>query len=513
MITSVYLSSNKITILTGRPSLNPAFNKITLKKHISYEIPEKLYAGGLILNPDGLAEFFIKIWTESNLPKANISLVLGRGGFITKLFDIPLLSSGNTTNCIPREFTEVGRLKDPIFSYSILSENTAVKQRRIFGVMSERTYIKNYVDIFSRAGLKLVSIDAVQNTMVRLLSKHPSIKKRTCLVQHLEEDELTSFLFVSGTYVYSSTSRLSQFIGDDIVRSVSGIMQFARSQGIECPLTDVFIIDAGKEAYMLCEKSIKQSDPYLTVGELYCDPFIHEKEAVEGPASGAVSSINTGKNLICSLSGFDMIPGKANFIYQQKRSLDSEARHRALVRYSLPFFIILLMYFTCFSILYAEQRNLISLSDKAADYLKSEKVKNAVALYDKYQAELDSINTRITDAVRAGAAIDSYPLMDSSVCDILKRDASGYAEITIVSYDASSGLVGLNIDAKDETLIHTFVDILRSEKILTRVEYRGYDINDDGSFKVDLSCYLSSEAGHMPSRNYHTGSEAGGGYG
>ncbi len=488
--------------MAGRQSINPAFSKIILKRRVSCAIPEHILREGKPASADAFSDFIGKLWAEHGLPKGPVSLVLEGSQFVVKLFDMPAVSAGKTIEYIAREFSDVERASDPVFSYLPISTDPRLHTRRILAAMAERSYIRLYMDIFSNAGLQLISVNALQCSAVSLLSMHPKIAGRTCLIQHVGNGELTSVFFVEGLYAYYGRTNFPANCGPvelamELSRSVSAMLQFAKAQGIERAVTDVFLLGVYEGDFAICCESIRQLEPALSVDELSCDPLFYDTDAIEGPPKDGIKAKTEDPfgRYFCAAAGFETFTGKSGFVYQQKRDMRKEKLKRLLIKRSAPFIAALIILLGWTLALYREKRLLIAAVESSELYLGNEKLKSDAARYDMYSALVADLEARISALQAAKAAIDSYPVMSSAVFKALTFAAPDIADITVVSYDSAAGRVGLICVTSDEALIHRCVQALKSNKCLIKVSYSGYELNEDGSYIAELSCYLASDSG------------------
>ncbi len=498
--------------MAGRQPLNPAYGKINLKRRLSCAIPEHIWREGKVASAAAFSDFIRKLWSEYELPKSSVSLVLDGSQFVVKLFSMPPASAGKTIEYISREFSDVERASDPVFSYLAISENPESRTRKILAVMAERSFIRLYMDIFDKAGLKLVSVSALQSSVVSLLSRHPGIAGRTCLVQHVGNGELTSVFFVEGMYTYFSRSGFPANCGPvdlamELSRAGRRILQFAKAQGIERAVTDVFLIGASESDFFVFCESVRQLEATLAVGELSCDPLFYASSAIEGPPRDRKMAKKDDPfgEFFCAASGFEAFTGKSGFIYQQKRDIHKEERGKRFLKYSAPFIAAPLILLVWTFALYRERQLLTASAEKAAQFLGNEKLKSAAARYDEYSALINDVSARVSAIKAAKAAVDSYPVMNSTVYEALTFAAPDIADISVVSYDSATGLVGLICVCSDEALIHRCVQALKSSECLIEVRYSGYELNEDGTYSAELSCYLAPEAGRTGQKEKASG--------
>ena len=81
MITSVYISNEKIQVLTGEGDKK---GRLDVKACMYATLPEKAMTNGVINDEIGVKEAIQKVWDKYNLPKRDVHLVIDSGTILNK---------------------------------------------------------------------------------------------------------------------------------------------------------------------------------------------------------------------------------------------------------------------------------------------------------------------------------------------------------------------------------------------------------------------------------------------
>ena len=92
MITSVYLSNNNIRAVVGQSS----GKKIRIRNVYSRQIQEGSLINGVITNESQLSEELATFWSENQLPKKRVELVISSSEFVMKTVTLPVSGKKKT---------------------------------------------------------------------------------------------------------------------------------------------------------------------------------------------------------------------------------------------------------------------------------------------------------------------------------------------------------------------------------------------------------------------------------
>ena len=242
MVTSVYLSNNTVRVLEGTGGRS----SLAVGRICELQLPEGCLINGVITNAQGLEAELKEFWAENKLSKKNIMLVIGSSQFTVKELDLPNMSSRKLLDMLPREMADAERKEAPLCDYMYLRKQEKKGAMHIIGAMVERSFLDEYVQLFQRLGISIEGIQMVRTSMLSVFAYLPELSGKTCIIQILDGNNLTSILLIEGAYRYSTRVRLFNEEGTpefarEIARNVSTIIQFNSTQKDSVPVKEFCI--------------------------------------------------------------------------------------------------------------------------------------------------------------------------------------------------------------------------------------------------------------------------------
>jgi hypothetical protein len=484
MISSVYLSGGSLDVVTG------VFRAgcYRIRAYHSFKIPEGLLARGVICDIPAFSAFLDRLWEENSLPRTGLSLVIGGGPFLSRSFMLPLFSKAGSPEHLRHEFSEAQHIDELLIQRLKLSFNLSGCKRSMLGIAAEKSYISDFYEAFTRAGLSLVAIDSDLSALIRLLRRHPQIKRRSLIILLRSGSELRSFIFINGVYLYSERLMLSSEEGSDrlvsaLLRIISALIQFLRVEKQEHRLSGVLLSGFDYELLPQLEESLNQLYSGLSTEKLSTGPCIQVS-----------SDIKAAEELIFPASGLSLMPGKTGFLSSFIITADKEAAFKLFsLRQLLPFIVIIILLLSWWYSLFNQRLLLMERVSKLSYLLSETQLSQAADLYDKYELKLSEAQSLYAAAQKANLALSTYPLFNSRAALSIEATAKAFPQtvsVSVVSYEAETGCVCLDCSARDEWLVHQFIRRLKYNSLLKSVDYSGYYYNNDGSFTIEVCCYL-----------------------
>ena len=153
---TVYLSNKYIRIVTGDHSSG----KVNIRGMYYTIDTTGCLVNGSIVDEESLLELLREQWEVQNLPKKDVYLVLDSNQFTAKVVQVPVLNEKKMMEYLGREFTDVGRISNPVYGYFPLNgEDKKAKIRQVFAMAAPRDYAIQFVELFGKLGVKLSGIE------------------------------------------------------------------------------------------------------------------------------------------------------------------------------------------------------------------------------------------------------------------------------------------------------------------------------------------------------------------
>lgn len=486
MSTVIYLSNQDVRVVVGKGKGSQA----SVSRVCRAQAPEGSIINGLVTNDEVFDAFFQEFWNENQLPKKGVTLVLGSAQAVTRLLHVPKMSHKKMMEYLPREFAEVERTKDPVYSYALMSK--AGTMRHVLATMIDRSFLEPHMERFRAMGIRLESV--VMATMAEILAlNHLSyLRDKTCVIQTLDGMSLLNVLYVNGEYYQFSRSRVfgergTMAFGVECARTISNQQQFLKTQQIEDVITHIYLGgEFEEEDIEVCKDSIFQMDGSLEVETVHEEADGRIRFQAE-PGGGGFGHFAT------AIGGLLVSTDYSNLLYQYRRNPERMKRRREMIRLLAP---LAAVFFLLGAVAAAQAFIWFSRVDTVNEqyqYLENPAVISMAAEYDQLAAENGMLDTRIGIIRKTQENLDSYPVYATDIKDAIQGCAAGVAVADITSFDASQGRVAVEASAGDADLIHQFVERLEARAdLFGSVFYDGFNFDErSGSWKSSVVCYLA----------------------
>lgn len=485
MTTSIYISNQNIEVVTGSSNKRG----ICVKDMFTTTAPADSVINGIIIDEEALTAHLKKFWAEKNLPKKDISLVVNSTQFVTKRLQVPTMSYRKTMAYIAREFADVERSQDPIYSYySLREQDGKMKIRPVLASMVEKKTLESFIDLFASFGVKVTKIHAFLGSAIRVLRRLPYLLDKTCLIIVVDAPNVTSILFVDGYYTYSNRSRMFSDrdcagVGLEIARTVSSMMQFAASEKLETPITNIYLCGISADEMGFCTDSIYSVNSNLSVEGLSGADIVSYTNSNNG-------SLGSSFEALCGLMARN---DPMNFIKQHRKNSEGVRKREEFAKRAAPAAAIGLV----LGAVAAGQAGYwfwqISQAEGLMEYVSVRARTMDCMDYDMLVVQNEALAKAVSAAKRAWSNIGSYPIMDSRVDDVLNNCAEGLASVKVKSYDAALGLLRLESSSSDQNKVHQFIELLGRQDIFEDINYTGFVYQENGAiWVINAECTLAA---------------------
>lgn len=482
----VYLSNRYIRVVEGDAS----GGKMNARS-LYYTVDTRgCIVNGTVTDEEGFLELIQALWESNNLPRKGISLVLDSSQFTAKVTDVPVQKPKLMMEYISREFTDVGRISDPVYGYFPLSGpgDKKAKVQTVFAMAAPREFIKGYVRLFGSLGITIESIDCAPGVMHRLVGSLSQVRGATGIIQFVDDIMLINVLLVNGAFVYSSRNRLFSDPGTpgysvEIARTVSNLLQFAQAQNITEKITNVYIAGLAKDDYGIYADSIRQVN-----GELMPDELNGEGDVVTGKEAGGTQ---TASNFALAIGGLIRTNPKTNIMAFAAKDPQKEAEKRKKRRILIPIAVIAGIMVLLTAVAGGRVFILSSGLKKAKAYNSREDVVKACEEYDSLSARIQTESQLKNNLTGLRNSVSAYPRVDSSTEQVVAGCAAGLVSAEISSYDSANGILSFNTSAANVEQIHQFIALLSQQEIFASVDYTGYTQDKEGLWNVKVNCTMA----------------------
>lgn len=120
---ALHLSNRHIRIVDGTVS----GQRVTVQAMYDEEDTRGCILNGIVMDVDAFSDLMRTIWEKYNLPRKDVHLIINSSQFTTKILELPKQSEKLLMQFISREFSDVERIEDPVYSYYLLDDKTETR--------------------------------------------------------------------------------------------------------------------------------------------------------------------------------------------------------------------------------------------------------------------------------------------------------------------------------------------------------------------------------------------------
>lgn len=488
MAVSIYLSNNMIRAVVGAR----AKDRIKIERQITKEIPEGSLINGVITNAAELEQELHQFFEENGISKREVFLVVHSSKFVSKQMNLPKVKKVQLDEMVVMEFADVERYSDAAYDYTFMPGNNKNKKnlQEVLGVMADKGFIQEYVDLFERIGVKLAGFSNSMASVVNVFAKIDRLKDESCIIHILDGNNMESVIWANGEFKQSTNRRLfnergSREFGTEIIRHTSTSLQFYESLRLNEKLDQIYICGATKEEIMMYEDINEDSGMDLTISALQM------KEDFKGLEEGERIA-----DYVYPIGGLIKCNKEIDFLKVYKKDEGAKEKAQGIKKLLMPVALVLIVCLIGTAIsafYYGANRNKVAELDAYLDNpVNIEKADEA----DAWDKEINDNNLIIDDLTNVKEMVSSYPLINNQLVQLIASVNTTGVSGTILNYSAEKGTLTIEAKASDVTLIHSYVAALKNTKAFNNVEYTGYSFNsNDNNYSINVIGHLNEKAG------------------
>jgi len=464
----------------------------------------KYVVSGEIIDKDGLSQYIKDFWTQNGISEKSARFCLNSSGIVSKIIEVPHISKVKTELFIKADFKTIERIREPVISYYTINDNKEKNVRNVLATVADKNLISSFVEIFSKAGIKLVTFDDALANLSAYLRNIPELLKGVNIVLVSDGNLLTSLVFTGGNFAYSSNTmitaeRETPEYGYQMARIVSQLSQFLKSSGMASEINSVYVSQNDDSGFEFTDQAIGQLDPDIKVGKL--------RDIFRAVSSQGEEQNPDIEGYIYAISASASDPHTQSLIRKYKFDPDASKKKGSLM---LKVLLCAVLGFSAVAssasviiVKNARQNKLDELNARLMDL-------DIARSLNEYHTNLNGIKSLVyagVDLDYAVSCIKTYPLADSSIKAVVDRCASGLCDIEIVSYSAEDGKLTINATAQSEYPISRFIsNLMQESEYFSDIDYTGYTYMDSTDrWRVNVLCYLSGD--ELPEQTEQAASE------
>lgn len=410
-------------------------------------------------------------------------LVLPVGMCSSRVLKLPYAKGKQLADMASKEMAD--SFRNEVADYSIVSADKKNGVDICVGG-ADAGQLDGFRSICKDAGIAIGGISVPMEGYLHILQQLDSYYNRTAIYLFFEEGSMVSVLCQDGRYLYSGRSRLfsepgTLDFGTEIVRSISGILQFYASEKRENPITDVYYAGCPAGDFEVSVEGIENMN-------LKTAPMAVSQKISVPPGQTAADWI--------PCIGAMMRNGRAEKridLYRANKKLFEKGEKQQGIGKHLLFpaavFVLCMIPTLIFFIL-----NKITLNEiqKKQEWIVSEEVQGQYNQALELERQLADIESSIAAVEVTGQNLSVYPELSNDVLHRIENAGGAGIECRITGYDASTGVLTFQANSRKVIDVPDYILKLKDSGLFHTVNYTGYDYDNEW-YSLSLSCAMEGK--------------------
>lgn len=423
----------------------------------------------------------VRLLEEWDIEKAR--LVLPAGLCSTRVLQLPGSTGRQLAQMASRELED--SFRNEIADYSILHMEKKSNVDLCAGGVDSAN-LERFLDICEETGITVGGITVPLEAYLRVLKYHRSDADSTAIYLFFEEGSMTSVLWQNGRYLYSSRSRLfsepgTLDFGTEIVRSISGILQFYAGTGKEQQITQVYYAGCPSGDFEVSVEGIQNLN--LEVHSMKEDRRVHlPADADAGDWMPCIGAMIRGgrkeKQIDLYRAG------------QKREEMDAKGTKRVPVGKVLAMPLCTLGICLILTITLAAM-NIGAVGKIRAnqEWMEKPDVQKSYAQAMEIKGEQKELENGINEIGMLEANRRTYPVFSGSLLRRIEAAGGAGMQVLITDYDAETGILQFSASSREVINTSDYVRSLQETGLFYSVDYTGYTLEEEW-YILSLSCTL-----------------------
>lgn len=347
--------------------------------------------------------------------------------------------------------------------------------------------LNRFENICREAGFTVGGMTVPMEGYLRVLQQLDSYWKDTAIYLFFDEGSMTSVLCQSGHYLYSGRSRIfsepgTLDFGTEIVRSISGILQFYASEKRDIPITDIYYAGCPEEDF---EVSIEG----LEAMKLKARPM----------ELGRKISMPDGKktsdwiSCIGAMIGGGRREKQIDLYRENKKNVEKAEKTTSLSKQLImPLVVLILCLLPTVAVACLNLKVSSDILRKQA-WIGSEEVQKQYGRALALENRLAEIDGSIEAVRQTGENLSVYPEITADVLHRIENAGGSRIECRITGYDASTGVLTFEALSREVIDGPAYILKLQDSGLFHTVDYLGYAYENDW-YTLALSCTMEGRS-------------------
>lgn len=421
---------------------------------------------------EGLAQL------KGKMDLSEVRLVLPSTMCSTKIIRIPFAKGKQLDAMARREMEEAFR--SDIMDYSVMeAEKTGMS---LCCASAEESVLKQFAEMLGGLDIGVSGVSVPMEGLLRVLAGEGAYRTKTAIFLFFEEGGMTSVLSQNGQCRYSTRSRLfsergTLDFGTEIIRNISGILQFQTASKSGEAITDVYYAGCSDTDFEVSLEGIAGMNLVahrLNPGQGVTMP----PQAKAADWTACVGALMSGVRGCRDINLKPAPEGAEN----------AEALRGIWKQMILPAACLVLC-LAVTGVLAGIRAFREHQTDDIREWMQSEEVQSRYAQVRELEDERDRTANAVTSIGYTDENLATYPEVDTGVISRIETAGGRNIEITLQSYDKDSGLLYFEATSEEVINIPDYVLQLENTGLFYAVDYTGY-VFEESNYRLTLSCLM-----------------------
>ena len=410
-----------------------------------------------------------------------VRLVLPAGICSYRVLKLPFARGKQLADMALREMAD--SFRNEVSDYSVLSA-APESGADICAGGADAEQLERICSVLRDAGISVGSVSIPMEGYLRMLQRMDRRQDGTAIYLFFEEGSMTSVLCQNGRYLYSGRSRLfsepgTLDFGTEIVRSISGILQFYASEKRELPITDVYYAGCPAEDFSVSVEGIENMNLKATPLKMDQRMTVPSGETAPDwiPCMGALVKNSRSEKRID--------------LYQAgKKLLEKEEKPLGIGRHLLVPAAVFLLCMLPAAVFWVMNGVLLHEIGQKQEWIDSGEVQEQYQQALSLEQRLSDVESSIAAAELTGENLSVYPKLSNEILHQIRNAGGIGIQCRITGYDASTGILVFQAGSREVIDVPDYIQKLKNSGLFHTVNYTGYDYENEW-YSLSLSCVMA----------------------
>ncbi len=410
-------------------------------------------------------------------------LVLPAGLCSARVLKLPYAKGKQLADMAAKEVAD--SFRNEVADYSIVSAGKKSGVDICVGG-ADAEQLESFRTICKEAGIEIGGMTVPMEGYLHILQQLDSFWNKTAIYLFFEEGSMTSVLCQEGEYLYSGRNRLfsepgTLDFGTEIVRSISGILQFYTAEKRETPITDVYYVGCPAVDFEVSIEGLEnlnlKAQPMPVDGRIFMPGG--EQAADWIPCIGAMIKKGKGEKRI------DLY--RAN-----KKFFEKGEKHQGIAKHLIvPIMVLIACLIPVGGASILNYRALREI-EKKENWIASDSVREQYGKALALEEELADIEGAIGAVELTDQNLSVYPELSSDILRQIENAGGSGISCRITGYDASTGVLTFKANSQAVIDVPDYILKLQNSGLFHTVNYTGYDYDKEW-YSLSLSCAMEGK--------------------